>query len=77
MKNKSTKIARQLIEKFDEQLIQVLKEDLQLQRARIKNKLIHLSTVTFDKELYQIIKHDICLIKSQLSNQQNNLAQAG
>ena len=77
MKNSITQISNHLMNKFDLELMMLVKNDLVEQRIKIKNKLIHLSTIKFDNELYQIIKQDILLIKEQLKNHQINLAQAG
>lgn len=76
MKKSLTQISQDLINKFDQELIMLVKEDIQNQRMKIKNKLIHMNTVKFDNELYQIIKQDIQLIKEQLCNHQIKLAKA-
>ena len=77
MKNSLSQISNHLINKFDLELMMLVKNDLEEQSIRIKNKLIHLSTLKFDNELYQIIKQDILLIKEQLNNHQMALVQAG
>ena len=70
MKNSLSQISNHLINKFDLELMMLVKNDLEDQSVKIKNKLIHLSTLKFDSELYQIIKQDILLIKEQLNNHQ-------
>ena len=77
MKNSPSQISNHLINKFDLELMMLIKNDLEEQSIKIKNKLIHLITIKFDNELYQIIKQDILLIKEQLNNHQIKLAQAG
>jgi len=77
MKMSLANISNQMINKFDQELLMLIKEDLQNQKGKIKNKLIHLRTVKFDHELYQIIKKDIQFIREQLCNQQRTLAHAG
>lgn len=77
MKNSITQISNHLMNKFDLELMMLVKNDLEEQRIKIKNKLIHLSTLKFDNELYQIIKKDILLIKEQLNSHQIKLAKAG
>ena len=77
MKNSLSQISNHLINKFDLELMMLVKNDLEDQSVKIKNKLIHLSTLKFDNELYQIIKQDILLIKEQLNNHQMALVQAG
>ena len=77
MKNSPSQISNHLINKFDLELMMLIKNDLEEQSIKIKNKLIHLITIKFDNELYQIIKQDILLIKEQLNNHQMTLVQAG
>ena len=77
MKNSLSQISNHLINKFDLELMMLVKNDLEEQSIKIKNKLIHLSTIKFDNELYQIIRQDILLIKEQLNNHQMALVQAG
>ena len=77
MKNIISQISTNMVNKFDQELLMLIKTDLLDQKVKIKNRLIHLSTVNFDNELYQIIKLDIQLIKQKLSNQKRTLAQAG
>jgi len=77
MKNSLSQISNHLINKFDLELMMLVKNDLEEQSIKIKNKLIHLSTLKFDTELYQIIKQDILLIKDQLNNHKIKLAKAG
>ena len=77
MKNSLSQISNHLINKFDLELMMLVKNDLEEQSIKIKNKLIHLITIKFDNELYQIIKQDILLIKEQLNNHQMALVQAG
>lgn len=67
----SSKIASQIINNVDLELLMILKEDVQNQRAKIKNKLINLATINFDKALYLLIKEDIQFVKAKLSNKQN------
>jgi hypothetical protein len=67
----SSKIASQIINNVDLELLMILKEDVQNQRAKIKNKLINLATINFDKALYLLIKEDIKFVKAKLSNKQN------
>ncbi len=71
MFNHPTQIASQLINKFDEELLIILKSDIQNQSAKIKTKIVNLATINFDKALYKLIKEDLYFIKMQLSNQQN------
>ena len=71
MRTTSAKIASQLINSVDRELLMILKEDVQNQKAKIKMKLINLATLSFDKALYQLIIEDIQFLKSQSSNQQN------
>ncbi|TKB97850.1 hypothetical protein [Pedobacter cryophilus] len=67
----TAKIASQIINNVDQELLMILKADVQIQRAKIKTKLINLATINFDKALYQLIKEDIQFVKAKLSNQQN------
>lgn len=71
MFTKPTQIANQFLHDFDQELLNILKSDLQNQSENIKSKIVNLATVNFDKTLYQLIKEDLYFIKMQLSNQQN------
>lgn len=66
-----TQINNQPIHDFDQELLLVLKSDLQNQRAKIKTKIMNLATINFDKALFKLIKEDLYFIRMQLSNQQN------
>ena len=71
MLSKPSQIANQFIHDFDQELLNILKSDLQNQSAKIKTKIVNLATINFDKALYKLIKEDLYFIKMQLSNQQN------
>lgn len=71
MFSKPSQIANQFIHDFDQELLNILKSDLQNQSAKIKTKIVNLATINFDKALYKLIKEDLYFIKMQLSNQQN------
>lgn len=77
MKKSVVEISKELINKFDSELLMLIKEDIQIQSQKIRNRLINMNTIKFDNELYQIIKQDIQLIKEQLCNHQITLAKAG
>lgn len=76
MRKSVSKISKELINKFDSELLMLIKEDIQNQSQKIRSKLININTFKFDNELYEIIKRDIQIIKEQLSNHQINLAKA-
>lgn len=76
MKKSVSEISKDLINKFDTELLMLIKEDIQIQSQKVRNRIINMNTIMFDNELYQIIKQDIQIIKEQLSSQQRNLAKA-
>ena len=75
MKTNATQIPAHFINQFDQELLMLLRADVQQQRAKIKNKLINRSTIIFDKELLHIIQQDVACFKSH-SNKNNHFAQA-
>ncbi|MBU0696134.1 MAG: hypothetical protein KKE39_06360 [Bacteroidetes bacterium] len=76
MKNTASKISHVLSNAFDLELFMVLNRDLKIQKAKMKQKFIQISTSNFDMELLEIIKRDAAYLKAQLNNSVVNLAQA-
>nr|MBC7614087.1 hypothetical protein [Pseudopedobacter sp.] len=76
MKNTASKISHALSNAFDLELFMVLNRDLKIQKAKMKQKFIQITTLNFDMELLEIIKRDAAYIKAQLNNPVVNSAQA-
>ncbi len=72
MKNISTKESSN----FDLELLNILKNDIQEQRSKVKSKFIAMATRAYDSDLLNIIKSDLAFIKSQFCNPAQTLAKA-
>ena len=76
MKNTASKISHSLSNAFDLELFMVLNRDLKIQKAKMKQKFIQITTLSFDAELLEIIKKDAAYIKAKLNSPVINLTQA-
>jgi hypothetical protein len=72
MKNITTKESSN----FDLELLNILKNDIQEQRSKVKSKLIAMATKAYDNDLLNIIKSDLAYIKSQFCKLTQTLAKA-
>ncbi|MFC5284707.1 hypothetical protein [Pedobacter alpinus] len=73
----ATQQIKSLISNFDNQLLSIIKQDLQEQNLKVKTKLVNMATHNYDLELLAIIKSDINTIKSHFNNTQIDFAKAG
>ena len=73
MKANTTSYLSNLLLNFDQQLLAILKTDIQKQTATF----INLATRKYDSDLLDILRQDVQSIKLSLSGNQNGLANAG